>query len=917
MTDVLQFAALGTGTGSLVALIAVGLVLIFRAAGVINLAHGGYAMLGAYLHWELQQRGWGTPAAFVTATAAVVLVGLLTDQMILRRLRQASALTRLIATMGVLLLIQSLTAHIWGAVPKTTSPIIPSRPLDLGGSVLPSDRLWLLLIALGATVVITVIWNRTRLGWIAEAVSENQRMAAALGWSPELVSGITWAVGAGLAAAAGILIAPITELDTSTMPLLIIPALAAALIGGFRSYPLTCAGAILIGIAQTVTSQYVHITGVSDALPFLIIVVGLALRGSGLPLRGYATDRLPRVGSGRVRWYVLIPAVVIGVFVLNGTSSPDALTAFTSTFAVATIFLSFVVLIGYTGQVSLAQYSLAGFGALFAARLAADADVPFWLAILIGALGASLVGIVFAIPALRTRGANLTVVTFGLAQAAQSVIFNNPDISGSQDGILVPTPEVFGLSVDPVQYPERYAIFALIVLALVAVAVAMIRRSRVGRRLLAVRENERAAAANGINVIAAKITGFAIAGAIAGIGGVVLAFQSEAIIFSVYDPLTSISMLAFSVIGGLGFVLGAVFGALFAPQSVGAIITLHWQTLGSYITVIGAAGLLITLAMNPHGWVYEALKAVRRLDRIFPPPAGRRAAGEPGNDAVSTDGGAVPTVPVTLSVSNLSVRYGGNRAVDGVEVELRGGEIVGLIGPNGAGKTSFMDAVTGFTAISSGTVLLDGTDISGLPAYRRVRAGLVRSFQSLELYPDLTVRENVLVAGDRISGGARPRFWPALRLRRAELSANDRRTVDELGLGDSLDRLPEQLSYGQRRLLAIARAIASAPSVLLVDEPVAGLDDAESAEFAHVLTRLARQRGMGILVIEHDMNFVMSTCDRIIVIDFGHQIAQGPPAAIREDPAAIAAYLGDDVTATPADSRGRPDATSAPSFSNG
>lgn len=895
--NLLQFATLGAGTGSLVALIALGIVLIFRGAGVINIAHGGYAMLGAYVDWELQQRGWGTAAAFVGATAAVALVGLLTDQMILRWLRQASALTRLIATMGVLLLIQSATAHFWGVVPKSAAPIIPSHPLRFNGAALPSDRLWLLLIALGVTVVITIVWNRTRLGWIAEAVSENQRTASALGWSPELVSGITWTAGAALAAIAGILIAPITQLDTTTMPLLIIPALAAALIGGFRSYRLTFVGAILLGVAQALTSQYVHITGASDALPFLVIVVVLVVRGTALPLRGYATDRLPRVGTGKVRWYVVVPVVVVCGAVLATTSSPDVLTAFSSTFGVATILLSFVVLVGYTGQVSLAQYSLAGLGALFSARLAADAHVPFWLAALLGALGASLVGIVFALPALRSRGVNLTVVTLGLAQAAQSLVFNNSALSGGQDGLLLPSPSVLGISVDPVNYPNRYAILTLVVLAVLAVVVALIRRSRLGRSLLAVRDNERAAAANGINVMAAKVVGFAIAGGIAGIGGAMLAFQSEAVTFTGYDPLSSISMLASAVIGGLGFVFGAVFGALFAPESFGALITLHWQSLGAYIAILSAVGVLITLVTNPHGWVYEILKGLRRIGRLMPRRVLARSA-RPKPAVASAEAGDGPIRAMTLSVTGLSVRYGNNQAVDSVDAEVRSGEIVGLIGPNGAGKTSFMDAVTGFTPANSGAVVLDGTDVTRWSAHRRVRSGLARSFQSLELYPDLTVRENILVASDtrtRTTSGKRRRVRG---LRHGELSAHDLYNAEELGLAESLDQLPEHLSYGQRRLLAIARALASRPSVLLVDEPAAGLDDAESAEFAHMLTRLARERGLSILVIEHDMNFVMSICDRVLVVDFGRLIADGPPDVIRADPAAIAAYLGDETPAT-------------------
>ena len=268
-----------------------------------------------------------------------------------------------------------------------------------------------------------------------------------------------------------------------------------------------------------------------------------------------------------------------------------------------------------------------------------------------------------------------------------------------------------------------------------------------------------------------------------------------------------------------------------------------------------------------------------------------------------------PVEPATLEASNITVRFGGVVAVNGVSVTVNPGEIVGLIGPNGAGKTTLIDAITGFVKPATGSILVNGKAVDSLPVYKRARGGLSRSFQQLELFESSTVRENLMVASDGYSHV--PYMTDIVRPTNPPLSSTAVAAVKELELDQYLDVRVSDLPYGRRRLVAIARAIAVAPSILLLDEPAAGLSGSETAELATVVRRLAQEWKLGILVIEHDMSFVMSVCDRITVLDFGSQIATGTPAEVRADRAVITAYLGEgdeDETAAPPSPALQPDA---------
>jgi branched-chain amino acid transport system ATP-binding protein len=243
-----------------------------------------------------------------------------------------------------------------------------------------------------------------------------------------------------------------------------------------------------------------------------------------------------------------------------------------------------------------------------------------------------------------------------------------------------------------------------------------------------------------------------------------------------------------------------------------------------------------------------------------------------------------------LDVRGLRVAYGGVVAVNNVDLRVAEGHVQGLIGPNGAGKTSMIDALTGYHRPGAGSVVFGGVDITRTRAHRRARMGLVRTFQSVELFDDLTVDENLLVASERAGVGQALReiFMPA--------KAFDRSAVDwalsVCDLGEVSERYPHEISHGQRKLVGVARALAQRPRLVLLDEPAAGLDTDESIELGKRLRSLPDQHGVSVLLVDHDMGLVLSVCDRLMVLDFGSRIAEGTPAEIREDPRVLAAYLG-------------------------
>jgi sulfate-transporting ATPase len=527
------------------------------------------------------------------------------------------------------------------------------------------------------------------------------------------------------------------------------------------------------------------------------------------------------------------------------------------------------------------------------------------------------IGALFALPAVRVRGVNLAIVTLGLGEAVGAIVFNNANYTGGLAGTSAQLPRIFGWNFDPILHPNRYSLVVLLWLTLCGFFVANLRRSAVGRNLLAVRTNERGAAALGVNVVAAKVYGFAISAGVAGLAGVLYGYQSSSIVYgSLFVGTLSITIVIFSVIGGVGYVGGAIIGSLLAPGGLVAKIgSTAFSNFGEYLPLIGGIILIINLMEAPDGLIALNLAFGRKLMNMSASSAmlskhlGGLSSGSsssrPGRSSIDQavvsgatrgvhdpNGAKLAVTPMRLEVCDITVRFGGVTAVDAVSLCIETGRIVGLIGPNGAGKSTLIDVITGFTRPVSGDILLNGRSGVERSPHEWARAGVSRSFQALELFEDMTVAENLQAAADQRRGlnYVLGPLWPGRqRMTDAVVFA-----VREFGLADVLERPVGQLPNGTRRLAAIARAIATGSSLLLLDEPAAGLSDDETDELARVVRRITDRQGVGVLLVEHDMRFVMSVCDEVVVLNFGRVICRGSPAEVRANPAVVGAYLGEE-----------------------
>jgi branched-chain amino acid transport system permease protein len=546
------------------------------------------------------------------------------------------------------------------------------------------------------------------------------------------------------------------------------------------------------------------------------------------------------------------------------------------------VCLGLVLLTGVGGLTSFGQAAFVGIGAYTTSWLTLNLGWSPWLTLPAGLALTAACALVLALVTLRMSGHYLPLATIAWGLSLY-YLMGNLDALGKYDGLLgIKSLNLFGLDIG-----QGRAFFVLCWVLVIALAVALLNLldSRSGRAIRALKSGAGMAESMGINTFRYKVTIFLIAALFASASGWLLAHFQRTVNPSAFGLKMGIEYLFMTVVGGVGHVWGALTGAAITKlldDQLQVLLPKLIGTSGSYEVIVFGIALVLVLKYLPDGlWDFVQRRMPRKprtVDWADAPALAEKSKPAPGE--------------LVLDVQAVRKEFGGLVAVNDISFQIKAGQIMGLIGPNGAGKSTTFNLVTGVLSLTRGNVTFRGESIGGLPAREIARRGMARTFQHVKMIPDMTVLENVALGAH--TRGQRGVLAAMTRIDRAEeraLFKEAQRQLERIGMGAYLHEQAGNLAMGPQRLLEIARALCSDPSLLLLDEPAAGLRHMEKQKLAALLRQL-RSEGMSVLLVEHDMGFVMDIADRIVVLEFGTKIAEGTPAAVRANPDVIKAYLG-------------------------
>ena len=581
-----------------------------------------------------------------------------------------------------------------------------------------------------------------------------------------------------------------------------------------------------------------------------------------------------RASAQRKQWGLLayIALIAVLVYVAATTTFDGYVTNILMqavTYAVAVMGLT--VVLGLCGQINLAQAAFFGLGAYAVGLGTVDYGLSYWICMGLGLIVVFAFGAFLGTSTIRLGGHYLAMVTISFQQILTLVMINWIPVTHGPDGVSrILKPNLFNT-------PQSYLAFCVVVLAVVGYLVWQLPSTKLGRAMRAVRDNELAAGVTGIDIQRTKVTAFAICALLGGLGGGLFAGGFSYVSPDQFSFAESIVFLTMVLLGGVASPIGAVIGTgllILIPEWLRFLKSIP----GLYLAIYGLAVILIVLFMPDGIWgfVVQQFKKLRGSLRL--------SAELPELTLVQTQAHADDV----LVVNNLAKHFGGLKAVDDISFVVKRGSVHALIGPNGSGKTTTLNVLSGLYTPTAGAVQLDGQDITHFAPHERTASGLGRTFQNIRLFRSMTALENVIIGVER----------PGNPVDHAPiaLEGRARSALNFVGLGDRADELVTSFSYGHQRLIEIARAVAGNPTLLLLDEPAAGLNSTEKMELRDLLKRIAA-KGLTILIIDHDMTLVSEVAEHITVLNFGRRIADGDAVSVLNHPDVVTAYLGSDANA--------------------
>ncbi len=888
MNSYLPFVVSGIATGSIYGLAATGLVLTYKTSGIFNFGHGAIATAAAYFFYYLHiEHGWDwVPALVVAVAVAGPVLGFVMEP-IARRLSQQRTAAKIVGTVGLILLVQGLGTIKYGPDTIRVSQFLPKglEHFRLLGVNISYAQLTVTLVGLVAAILLYVLFRFAKTGLAMRAVVDDPDLVAMQARSPRRIRRTSWVIGCTFAAVSGILVLPFIGLNAIALTFLVVQAFGAAALGGFSSIPLTFVGGLAIGVlanlAQKWSIGHEAISGLPNSVPFLILFLILLVLPRRKLVPPAAVEQRPQLqyrAPGIVRAttgvIVLIPLALVPQIV-----GETKLGFFTIGLTQVAIILSLGLLVRTSGQVSLCHAAFAAIGATTFSQFAVQHHLPWFAALVLGALVVVPVGAIVAIPAIRLSGLFLALATFGFGVLIEQLFYSQGFMFTTlQSGRPMPRPSF-------ARTDRAYYYLVLAAVVIVSLIIVGIIRSRLGRVLRGLSESPVAVSTMGLSTNTTRVMVFCISAFLAGVGGILyggavnFATTSDSH-FSSFQSLVLLAVLALAPFAEPWY-------ALF--MGIASVIPAYWTSADAtyWLNVIFGFFAIQVSLQGGQPQMPEALRNVLERFRRAPQPMAedlRERAFVDEKPATSRPG---------LQVESLSVRFGGLHAVDNLSFSAPLGRITGLIGPNGAGKTTTFDACSGLNRRVSGRIRLHENDVTRLGPAARGRHGLGRTFQRMQLGDSLTVAENVALGREASLAGSNPLSQlVASPVQRHKIARATAEALELCGIADLAETQAGALSTGQRRLVELARCLAGPFDVLMLDEPSSGLDRDETTTFDEVLRHVVRERGCGILLVEHDVSLVMSVCSYIYVMDFGRLIFEGTPREVATSPIVQAAYLG-------------------------